>query len=873
MNFENKPVLCGSLFFFLMTLDKASKKKSCYVNGENAEGITEQEMLLSWIDITKDNKEINRHDAIDTAISKYKNCSSDNISNFRFDSTLFVDDTTHNFPFKDEIVVKVRDFVSAFLISESAASLLCRRLISIILDDPTIADSEEFYLENNFIPMKKSDINREKVLYVEPVLYGIWYYIITKRIKNLDCKDNFDKFFIRGTERAVKVFDEKGFVFNKNTPDSIPLLPQSEIDYNIEMANFFKENAPKGDELKKIEEAKTEASKHSVYGKYSTYVSNAVSDKIQDKMLLNPMIERNFYDYFVANNVSKYSDKDDVLYSPTPKTITEKYGHFMCLMGEAGFGKSMLLKHMLLCDTMWDGKFGIESSKLVPVLVKIVDYKNRNISLLDLLFEEIQKYDSSIKKEDFSVDLEEGLFFFLLDGLDEIDLSIATELINELNDFCTKYKNNYFLLSSRIDELSAGMLKKFITLSLLPFTKYRAEKLIKKFKTFDEYEDKTCDSFIEKLKKNKMTPIEENPLLLTIKFMIYANKGEYLGRETFRFYKKAYETLYDAHDLLDNNLTRKYKTGLSREELHEVLSEFCFYSFFNHDYIMFEEEISELFETLDTVKKYGIKEQDFIHDITKNLNLVKLVDGAYTFLHRSFQEYFAAAYMVSQPKAFFDDEMLDYIDSFSYSKETRFIHGKPRKYFLDFSTCETTFDLMQEMRQAKFIQCLALPKLKEVYGEASNPVDFLHYIKNVYGEALQYHCGHVPPEEETCTLCHSEIISYLVENFTEFETVHMCGDMADYEDFVQESFYLKGYDEDNMPHFWKGSEIEIEYPEGYDEEKWKPSGVVVQIDMDKIINNPNKYASLIEDLNGEFGDEYLALLEVYKGLDSEYRKK
>ena len=73
-------------------------------------------------------------------------------------------------------------------------------------------------------------------------------------------------------------------------------------------------------------------------------------------------------------------------------------------------------------------------------------------------------------------------------------------------------------------------------------------------------------------------------------------------------------------------------------------------------------------------------------------------------------------------------------------------------------------------------------------------------------------------------------------------------------------------------HFWKGSEIEIEYPEGYDGEKWKPSGVVIEINLDTIINNQDRYSSLIEDLNGEFGDEYLALLEVYKGFCSQYKK-
>ena len=173
MDFENKPVLCGALFFFLMTLDKASKKKSCYANGENAEGITEPEMLLSWIDITKDNKEINRHSEIDTAISKYKNCSSDSISNYKFDSTLFVEDTTGNFAFKGEILVKVREFVSTFLTSESAASLLCRRLISIILDDPSISDNEVFYLENNFIPKKKADI-----MEVEQTLEKIAFFML-----------------------------------------------------------------------------------------------------------------------------------------------------------------------------------------------------------------------------------------------------------------------------------------------------------------------------------------------------------------------------------------------------------------------------------------------------------------------------------------------------------------------------------------------------------------------------------------------------------------------------------------------------------------------------------------------------------------------
>ena len=580
MDFIKKPVLCGGIFFSLLFGAKKTVRRSVFVYGENAGIVKEPLMFSSWIHITRDGTfDIANPVTDSTTISGYKNCDRNDVARLKLDSEAFIESTKKNLSNHGQVLKHIKEYCDTFLCSSVDTSVVCKRLLSLVLDDDTIDGNQEFYFSLGLEKTKKSSIKDSDRLYSECVLFGIWYYIITNKLQNDTCKDAFDLLFtMHGDVGSTYDFNERDFVYNDSVPQTYISIP-----------DFVEKSSGSGlttrlDIVVSVDNPEL--------NKYGWYLEEAVKYYSNVNTVLKPLVGMDFYSFYVANGVNVYGakakDKEEQLSLVTPKNMIDMYGHFMCLVAKGGYGKSMLLKHMLLCDKRWADEFSLEKCGCIPVLVNIGDFRGLKPSIGDLIYKQITRFDHRFKRETFDEDLDKGIFLFLFDGLDELSEEDATHFARQMNDFSSRHSSNYFILSSRIDD-SCGMLKNFKTLQLEPFTKDKAIKLINKFTDFDE---ETRNGFIAKIKQNRyLTEIERNPLLLTIKFMVYAKKNEYLGGETYRFYKRAFEVLFEVHDKIDNNMIRTYKTGLSMKQMDEVLCEFCYSTFIYRWYYFTEEEI------------------------------------------------------------------------------------------------------------------------------------------------------------------------------------------------------------------------------------------------------------------------------------------
>lgn len=95
------------------------------------------------------------------------------------------------------------------------------------------------------------------------------------------------------------------------------------------------------------------------------------------------------------------------------------------------------------------------------------------------------------------------------------------------------------------------------------------------------------------------------------------------------FYKKAYDALYSAHDNQDKGCYRRdfqCKT-LDENEFKQILSHFCFQTYFKETYEFAEEEILKYLRTsLQKFKFDNVKAEDYLMDL-RNVVCMIIKDG------------------------------------------------------------------------------------------------------------------------------------------------------------------------------------------------------------------------------------------------------
>lgn len=143
----------------------------------------------------------------------------------------------------------------------------------------------------------------------------------------------------------------------------------------------------------------------------------------------------------------------------------------------------------------------------------------------------------------------------------------------------------------------------------------------------------------------KYKSFASSPLLLTIMLITYESTYT-LPDKLNGFYEKTFEALFYSHDLSKNRYKRKLKTKLGYDDFKRIFSRVCFKSYIKNE---FEFTFDSLCSYIDEVKrseaKYNFKSEDFIEDLEMCLCMIIKEGFEYRFVHRSFQEYFAAKFI------------------------------------------------------------------------------------------------------------------------------------------------------------------------------------------------------------------------------------
>lgn len=314
---------------------------------------------------------------------------------------------------------------------------------------------------------------------------------------------------------------------------------------------------------------------------------------------------------------------------------------FITLIGSAGSGKSTIVKYLFLNSI--DTKFKI------PIKVELRYLNEYSGSVVEFIKDRIFKLNR-LATHDRIIErlMNSGDFVFFLDGYDEITSSKKEKITKEIDDLVKLYNKNYYLLTSR-PYTEIDLLPLFHNFEVCELSDEDINSFIKKQIPVEEKE--LCDKIIEAVNSKENISYKSflsNPLLLSM-FILTFQSYSSIPQKRNEFYSQVFDALFSVHDSMSKlAFVREKQSGLSKEQIVEVLKLFSFLSYFDEKFIFSGVYLDEKFRFIKEKKKNISFENDkLINDLQVAIGILNKEGTDYTFPHRSLQEYFAAIYIFS----------------------------------------------------------------------------------------------------------------------------------------------------------------------------------------------------------------------------------
>jgi len=375
------------------------------------------------------------------------------------------------------------------------------------------------------------------------------------------------------------------------------------------------------------------------------------------------------------------------------------------LEAPAGAGKTIFLKHAFL-------SLSESNSDKIPLFIELRNLRTHSgKSIEDLIFDYTRIFEKRLMREQIMEGLRSGLYFLLFDGFDEVSLSDRKFFETEMARLSTQYVSTPILVSGRPHN-SFTSWPLFGTYNIVPLTLEQATELLEKL----DYDEETTSAFLvllsEKLFRSHYD-FASVPLLLTIMLITFAHVGT-ISSKRHEFFEDAFDALWNKHDLKSKaGWVRERETRLSKSKFLELLSAFCFSAYLDEDYDFDTRNLSQHLRQAGILSGHAVKSEEFLADVQVSLCLM-LQDGRkYRFIHRTFQEYYAALFITS-----LDDEAL--AETLNAIKDRAFVDN----------VLDLTFSIDRKRVEANFVLPI-VSKYESVLGKKIVPSD--EYL-NMYRE-------------------------------------------------------------------------------------------------------------------------------------------
>lgn len=413
-----------------------------------------------------------------------------------------------------------------------------------------------------------------------------------------------------------------------------------------------------------------------------------------------------FYDLYVPGKIRWDNGSAD---APGIKDLL-RISHYIVFTGTGGLGKSMLMRHLLL-----DAAVRYHETGLVPIFISAKDFDGRIPDILQCSHVAIRALWPDLSTDELQTIFIDGKALLLFDGLDEVRPGLMPVFTSALNSFLDRYPDNTVCLSSRPYSNFASF-SRFAPVSLEPFSVHQAVRLVSKL-NYPADNPGLNTEFREMLQNGLYEThlgLADNPLLLTIMLMTYAEYHE-IPSHAHQLFEKAFYVLAKLHDDSKDNFTRELATGWTVDTFAERFSYFCAKTYQAGLTVFSRDEMSKFFSMVTRhYGENGIDTSQFIKDLCVSLCLMTDENDRYSFIHRSFQEYFCARFLYMQD----GKKLHNVIPMFDRTDEAR----------LD----DRTLLMLYEMESEEVQRRIFLPYLERLVRDSDGSEGIWVFLKKLY---------------------------------------------------------------------------------------------------------------------------------------------
>lgn len=364
---------------------------------------------------------------------------------------------------------------------------------------------------------------------------------------------------------------------------------------------------------------------------YQNYLQNVFEAYSKSKTLIYRYEAEPLYDFFESMDVRLLNRRISTESINNLFEINQK----LIISGSGGMGKSTLMRHLLLNS--------IRETSYIPIFVELRSLNDTDNDIIAFIYRSMTIHGFSIDYDFFVDSLNTGSYIFLFDGLDEVTEDKLRIIVNAIQDFSNKYRDNRFIVSTR-PMWNCDILNPYTVVDMCGLSKRQSLSLISKIRYDQSRKDKFLKDLDEKL-YNKHASFAANPLLLSMMLLTY-DEHSCIPEQLTDFYEQAFMTLFNIHDSR-KNFSREIFSKLEYGPFKEVFSHFCFQTFFLSHYRFTESMLYDYLENTKKRLKIQFSTKGYFKDLV-NLVCMIVYDGLQLrFIHRSFQEYFAAVYVTS----------------------------------------------------------------------------------------------------------------------------------------------------------------------------------------------------------------------------------
>ena len=371
---------------------------------------------------------------------------------------------------------------------------------------------------------------------------------------------------------------------------------------------------------------------------FNEYYKSAIRKHSYTKTIFNPTsplhIDSIYIDLELKNELNRFT-------ADSLSKIFEENNNII-ITGTAGCGKSTLLKKLFI--------HSLHNNNYIPFFIEIRSLKLESkseieVDLISIILNTLQVLNLDLNVEEFYKLLKSDKVVLLFDGFDELSPDKQEILENELIRFRDKYYNTPIVLTSRPSSRFNSW-NNFTEYYVCQLTKEKALELIYHIDYDPEIKNSFADHIEDGLYESH-TSFLSNPLLLSIMLLTFTQDAD-IPHKMHLFYENAFIALYQKHDATKVGFKRYFKSGLQLDEFKDVLAAFSLLTYIDTKFSFYEHEIYYYLRKSKDLSRYNdYVEDELFHDMLECTSIL-IKDGLiYSFTHRSFQEYFAAEFILN----------------------------------------------------------------------------------------------------------------------------------------------------------------------------------------------------------------------------------